>query len=65
MVMVTHPPGQALSAFAKLGYHDPVYDEGGGQGTAVVPIDDSLQGNPGALLIVALIVLVVMLMGDD
>lgn len=65
MVMVTHPPGQALSAFAKLGYHDPVYDESGGQGTAVVPVDQSQQANPGVLLIVALVVLVVVLMGDN
>lgn len=66
-----HAPGHALAGFAEYAdemqthYHDPVYDESGGQGTAVVPVDPTQQSNPGVLLMVALVILVVMMMGDD
>lgn len=65
-----HAPGHALKGFAEYGemqthYHDPVYDETGGQGTAVVPVDPASQANPGVLLMVAIVVLVIMMMGDE
>jgi hypothetical protein len=66
-----HAPGRSLQGFAAVTdemqshYHDPVYDESGGQGTAVVPVDPGTPANPGVLLMVALVILVVMMMGDD
>ncbi len=48
-----------------LGYHDPVYDEDGTQGTAIqtmVPVD---QGNPGALLLIVAVIALILMMGDE
>lgn len=71
-MIIRHPPGNALQKLGHLsspqGYHDPVYDPDGGQGTASsssITDPNAPAQNPGVLMLVALIVLVVLMFGDE
>lgn len=58
----THAPNQALSALA---YHDPVYDEEGGQGNAIQTMAPEQVQNPGALLLIVGIIALILLLGEE
>lgn len=72
---IRHAPGNILRGYGTLegtpqgptlGYHDPVYDEGGGQGVPTIySLNGDQQPNPGALLLIVGIIALVLLLGDD
>ena len=70
---INHAPGDLLQGYGTLrgtvpgptlGYHDPVYDEEGGQGTAIQTMTGDAQQNPGALLLIVGIIAFLLLMGE-
>ena len=80
-MLFSHPSNGNLQGFAKLGFHDPVYDapvrqgfhdpvydESGGQGTAIGTVirgDPQQSGNGAMLLIVAVVVLLIIINGGS
>lgn len=49
-----------------LAYHDPTYDESGGQGTAVQTFDPNAQvQNPGVLLLIVAVIAFIYLLGEE
>ena len=76
-MLFSHPSNGNLQGFAKLGFHDapvrqgfhdPVYDESGGQGTAIGTVirgDPQQNGNGAMLLIVAVVVLLILMNGGS
>ena len=59
---ITHAPDMKLGALA---YHDPVYDESGGQGTAIGTIIQADKPADPTLLIVLGILLLVFLFQEE
>lgn len=59
MMILHHAPAPGL------GYHDDVYSEDGGQGTAIQTMAPADQANPGALLLIVAVIALLLMMGEE